>query len=265
MEVLDPFVAASIPKVYSLQEVLAIAPEFIPTFLNILRIPASADNHGQIALTLKKYSKLSHPPLNTSLETLLAYTSPANRYNLIYEIDRITAPTVRPVSPVRSRPVSPVRSRPVSPVRSRPVSPVRSRPVSPVRSRPVSPVRSRPVSPVRSRPVSPVIIAEEPSVYTLEQIMSLNDMSIGEFLEDLGLSPGGDETGKIAIKLKELNRLIIPKEDFYGYDITTDLLTKLLAWTTPDKIGALDRDLSVILGRYPTSRYESMSVTSGGF
>ena len=50
-------------------------------------------------MTINKYGKLSHPPLNTSLEKLLVYTSPANRYNLIYELDRTTAITVRPVSP----------------------------------------------------------------------------------------------------------------------------------------------------------------------
>jgi len=86
-------VAARIPKIYPLEEILAIAPRFIPTFLSILRISTSDDNLGQIALSLDSYGKLSYPPLNTSLETLLVQTkatSVGSRYDLIYQLDNST-------------------------------------------------------------------------------------------------------------------------------------------------------------------------------
>jgi len=96
---MEPSVAATdpvIPKVYTLQETLTIAPEFIPVFLNVLRIPASDDNLGQIALALDHYKKLD-PTLTLKLKQLLAKTNPLNRLNLIYELDKLIPSTIRKV------------------------------------------------------------------------------------------------------------------------------------------------------------------------
>ena len=79
---------STIPE-YNLQDILNIAPDFIPTFLGHLRVPASNDNHGQIALKLASLGKLRYPPLKTSLPPLINFTSPNNRFNLIYQLDDI--------------------------------------------------------------------------------------------------------------------------------------------------------------------------------
>ena len=91
---------SAIPE-YNLQDILNIAPDFIPTFLGHLRVPASNDNHGQIALKLNQLGKLKYPPLNNSLPPLINFTSPSNRFNLIYELDRlITVPETVVQEPV---------------------------------------------------------------------------------------------------------------------------------------------------------------------
>ena len=133
---------AAIPT-YSLEKILTLHPDYFPAFLRALKIPASSDNRGQIAVALNRLGKLSYPPLNGNLETLIAQTGPVNRYNLIYQLDAAAA-------------------------------------------------------------VAPV------STYTLRQIMSMNDTSVREFMEDLRVKPSDDERGDIAMKLLELGRLTLP-------------------------------------------------------
>jgi len=77
--------AARILRDYSLEEILAIDIMYIPTFMGVLEIPASNDDRGQIALTIKKYKKLTYPKLSNKLDVLLRRFGPdtPNRYEHI--------------------------------------------------------------------------------------------------------------------------------------------------------------------------------------
>nr|QBK90424.1 MAG: ankyrin repeat protein [Pithovirus LCPAC103] len=193
--------ASEIP-VYSLSEILSMNEGWIARFLERLAIPESDDALGQIILTLANSGKLTYlPPINSdNLRGLIKVTTPSE---IISTIESIRAAGVMP-SVNRLELMKQYLSYATVSLAESP--------------------RFLPVV----RPTSPIT-----PVYSLSEILTMNEGWVDEFQKKLGIADSDDPRGQIALALDNLDILT------YLPPITKDNLPLSIDATRPFKLDRL--------------------------